>query len=83
VWGRVVQIGVFGKPVTLPLDEVFRKELVFTSRFASTSTPWVRTLALVEERRLELEPLVPQVVPLEDWSASSPTCGVKYVFDPL
>jgi L-iditol 2-dehydrogenase len=86
VWGRVVQIGVFGKPVTVPLDEVFRKELVVTSRFASTSTSWVRALALVEERRVELEPLVSQVVPLEDWERVFADLrgdrAVKYVFDP-
>jgi L-iditol 2-dehydrogenase len=81
-----VQVGVFGKPVTVPLDEVFRKELVVTSGFASTARSWRRALALVEERRVELEPLLSDVVPLDAWERVFEDLraarGVKYVFDP-
>jgi L-iditol 2-dehydrogenase len=83
---RYVQVGVFGRPVTVPLDEVFRKELLVTSGFASTSASWLQALALVEERRVELEPLVSEVVPLEEWERVFADLragrGVKYVFDP-
>jgi len=84
--GRYVQIGVFGKPVTVPLDEVFRKELIVTSGFASTARSWRRALAFVEERRIELEPLVSEVVPLDAWERVFEDLragrAVKYVFDP-
>jgi L-iditol 2-dehydrogenase len=83
---RYVQIGVMGKPVTLPFDEVFRKELVVTSGFASTPRSWRRALELVEDRRVELEPLVSGVVPLDAWQGVFADLragrGVKYVFDP-
>jgi L-iditol 2-dehydrogenase len=84
--GRYVQVGVFGKPVTVPLDSVFQKELVMTSGFASTPQSWRRAMALIEERRVELEPLVSEVVSLLDWARVFSDLregrGIKVVFDP-
>jgi L-iditol 2-dehydrogenase len=83
---RYVQIGVFGRDVTVPLDRVFQKELLLTSGFASTPRSWRRALALVEERKVELEPLVSEVVPLAAWERVFADLregrGIKVVFDP-
>jgi L-iditol 2-dehydrogenase len=84
--GRYVQIGVFGKPVTVRLDAVFEKELVLSSGYASTARSWRRALALVDDRRVQLEPLVSEVVPLDAWERVFADLragrAVKYVFDP-
>ena len=81
-----MQIGVFGKPVTVPLDRVFQKELVLTSGFASTPQSWRRALRLIGERRVELLPLVSEVVPLNDWERVFADLragrAIKVVFDP-
>jgi L-iditol 2-dehydrogenase len=84
--GRYVQIGVFGRPVTVPLDRVFEKELVVTSGFASTPRSWRHALALVERRAVQLEPLVSDVVPLTAWERAFADLragrALKIVFDP-
>jgi len=84
--GRYVQVGVFGKPVTVSLDRVFQKELVVTSGFASTPRSWRRALSLIEGRAVELEPLVSEVAALADWERVFADLregrGVKVVFDP-
>ena len=83
---RYVQVGVMGRPVTVPFDAIFRKELVVTSGFASTARSWRRALAFVEARQVELEPLVSEVVPLDAWERVFDDLragrAVKYVFDP-
>jgi L-iditol 2-dehydrogenase len=83
---RYVQVGVFGKPVTVPLDRLFEKELVVTSGFASTPRSWRRAMALIEGRRVELEPLVSEVAPLSAWERVFADLragrGIKVVFDP-
>jgi L-iditol 2-dehydrogenase len=83
---RYVQIGVMGRPVTLPFDAIFQKELVVTSGFASTARSWRHALAFVHDGRVELEPLVSKVLPLEAWERVFDDLragrGVKYVFDP-
>jgi L-iditol 2-dehydrogenase len=84
--GRHVQIGLAGKPVTLPFDLVCFHELRVTSGFASTPTSWRQALRLVEERRVELEPLVTEVVPIAEWerafASTRAAAGIKFVLDP-
>lgn len=83
---RYVQIGVFGKDVVAPLDRVFQKELVVTSGFASTPRSWRRAMTLIEDRSIELGPLVSDVVPLDAWERvfADLRAGkeIKVVFDP-
>jgi L-iditol 2-dehydrogenase len=83
---RYVQIGLAGKPVSLPLDLVCFKELTVTSGNASTAASWRRAVALVESRDVQLEPLLSEAVPLADWEqAFADTrsgAGVKYVLVP-
>lgn len=83
---RYIQVGVFGRDVTVPLDQLFRKELTLTSGFASTPGSWQRALTLVERRHVVLEPLVSEVVPLREWArvfaALRQSNGIKVVFDP-
>lgn len=84
--GRYVQVGVFGKPVTVPLDRVFQTEAVVTSGFASTPRSWLAALALVERRDVDLAPLVSGVFPLSSWRDVFADLragrGLKAVLDP-
>jgi L-iditol 2-dehydrogenase len=83
---RYVQIGLAGKPVSLPFDLVCFHELTVTSGFASTPSSWRTALELVNGRRVELEPLVTEVVPLADWerafAATRAAEGIKFVLNP-
>jgi L-iditol 2-dehydrogenase len=84
--GHYVQIGLAGKPVALPFDLVCFHELTITSGFASTPTSWQKALELVASQRVELAPLVTEVVPLADWerafAATRAGQGIKFVLDP-
>ena len=84
--GRYVQIGLAGKDVSLPFDLVCFHELTITSGFASTPSSWASALELVAERRVELEPLLTEVVPLREWerafAATRAAEGIKFVLDP-
>lgn len=84
--GKYVQVGIFGKPVTLSFDQVLFKELTVTSGNASTPSSWKRAIALLESGQVVLDPLVTEVVPLSDWervfSSVRAGDGVKYVLAP-
>lgn len=84
--GRYVQIGIFGKDVTLPMDQVLYKELVFSSGFASTPTSWRRAIALIESGLLTLAPLVTRLAPIGEWheafDAAAAGEGIKTVIIP-
>ena len=84
--GRYVQVGIFGKPIIVPLDEVLYKEVIVTSGNASTPTSWRRAVSLLEQGLVELDPLVSEVVPLSEWERAFDATrrgeGVKIVLDP-
>jgi len=84
--GRYVQIGLAGKPVRVPLDLVCFGELTVTSGNASTPRSWLRALELIERRRVSLEPLLTEAVPLAEWerafAATRAGAGIKYVLVP-
>jgi L-iditol 2-dehydrogenase len=84
--GRYVQIGLAGKNVSIPFDLVCFRELTVTAGNASTPASWDRALRLIEERRVELEPLLTEAVPLAEWerafAATRRGAGVKFVLVP-
>ena len=84
--GRFVQVGVFGGDVTVPLVRVFERELVMSSGCASTPRSWRRAMALLEQRRVELAPLLSEVIRLADWEPAFAALragrALKIVFDP-
>jgi L-iditol 2-dehydrogenase len=84
--GRLVQIGLAGKDVTVPFDLICFKELSVTSGFASTPASWQRALALLERDAIDLPGLVTEVVALRDFrhafDDTRAGAGVKYVLDP-
>jgi L-iditol 2-dehydrogenase len=83
---RYVQIGIAGKRVSIPFDLVCFGELTVTSGNASTPASWDRALELIGDRRVELEPLFSDAVPLADWeqgfAATRTGAGIKYVLVP-
>jgi L-iditol 2-dehydrogenase len=84
--GRHVQIGLAGKPVTVPFDLVCFGELTLTSGAASTPSSWRAALELIATRAVQLEPLLSAVLPLARWdeglAAARARDGIKIVLDP-
>ncbi|MFZ0015470.1 MAG: alcohol dehydrogenase catalytic domain-containing protein [Acidimicrobiia bacterium] len=84
--GRYIQVGIFGRPVTVSLDQVLYKELTVTSGNASTPRSWGRAIALLEAGLVDLDPLITEVAPLGDWErvfdAVRSGDGLKYVISP-
>jgi L-iditol 2-dehydrogenase len=83
---RYVQIGLAGKPVSIPFDLVCFGELTVTSGNASTPASWDRALQLIGERQVDLVPLFSDAVPLTEWeqafAATRSGAGIKYVLVP-
>ena len=84
--GRLLVVGLCGRPITLDFDRICFKELVVTSGFASTPGSWRRTMALMNGKHLNLEPLISDVFPIRDWSHAFNNSlllkGFKYLIDP-
>jgi L-iditol 2-dehydrogenase len=84
--GAYIQVGIFGAPVTVPLDAFLYKELTVRSGNASTPASWKRAMLLLEAGLVDLDPLVSDVVPLAEWERAFDATrrheGMKIVLDP-
>jgi L-iditol 2-dehydrogenase len=84
--GRYVQVGIFGREITVPLDTVLYKELTVSSGFASTATSWRRAMALIADGLVSLGPLVTRRVPIADFGVAFEAAqageGIKTVVIP-
>ena len=84
--GRIVQVGIFGKPVEIDLDQVLYKELDISSGNASTPRSWSRAIELLESKAVDVDPLVTEVAPLDSWErvfdAVRRGKGIKHVLTP-
>ncbi|HEU0205910.1 MAG TPA: alcohol dehydrogenase catalytic domain-containing protein [Pseudolysinimonas sp.] len=81
-----VQVGIFGREVSVPLDMVLYKELRVSSGFASTPASWRRAIRMMEAGLVALEPLVTRQVPIDQWvdalAAAEAGEGIKTVVIP-
>jgi L-iditol 2-dehydrogenase len=84
--GTIVQMGLRGAPVTVPFDEICFKELRVRSGFASNPTAWRRTMRLLADDLIQLEPLITDKAELADFrrvfDRSRAADGVKFVVVP-
>lgn len=84
--GTHAQLGIFGRAFEIRIDPLLLKEVAFYATFASTPRAWLRALALIESRRVDLEGLVSAVVPLREWERAFQDLrsgsAIKVVFNP-
>jgi L-iditol 2-dehydrogenase len=68
--GRVLQIGLYGRPVPVAVDTLVLKELQLLGSFSSTPTSWPLALDLLAAGKVQTEPLVTSRRPLAEWEAA-------------
>jgi L-iditol 2-dehydrogenase len=84
--GAYIQVGIFGKPIEAMLDTFVYGELIVRSGNASTPRSWRRAMLLLESGLIEVDRLVSDVYPLDDWERAFADTragrGLKIVLDP-
>ena len=84
--GSFVLVGLRGTEVNVNFDLVCFHEIAIRSGFASTPRSWSTAMRLIGEKKVELLPLISEVLPLGEWEyafdSSRAGRGVKYVLDP-
>lgn len=81
--GRYVQVGLTGKPTTLDMNLITLKELSVFGTYAQKPEWWTRALTLLEQKKINLKPLITNVYPLDDWQEAFDgyirKIGLKYL----
>ena len=65
--GKYCQMGLFGKPLEIDLEQIAYKELQVSGFISQKWTAWQTALRLLKEKKVNLEPLISQELPLKDW----------------
>ena len=65
--GQYVQVGLFGKTVPFDMDLALTKEVNIVSSFGTMKSSWERTMRLMEAKKINLEPLISEILPLREW----------------
>ena len=84
--GHLVQLGLMSEESAVPLSRAILREVTITGNYGSTPRAWHRALALLAADQVHLDPLVTNIVRLEDWPTAvqhfHDQQGIKTVFDP-
>lgn len=84
--GALTQIGLFGKPLEVDLDQIVHKEIQIAGTFSQRWEVWERALNLIGRGRIRLKPLVTHVFGLEEWmrgfEIAEKRTGIKVVLTP-
>lgn len=84
--GAYVQVGIFGRDVTVPLDTLILRELTMTAGFSHSPKAWDIAIDLMAREQLDLAPCVGTIFPLEQWkralAAISDGSTMKVLIDP-
>lgn len=84
--GTLVQVGLLAGDVSVPFGQIVYRELTVRAGFGSSPASWLRAVRLVEDRQVDLAPLLSEVLPLRSWPTAlerfAKREGLKTVFDP-
>jgi len=85
--GKYTQMGLFGRPITIDFEKVAYKELKVTGFFAQVPSAWERALKLLEQRKVNLKPIVSHIFPITEWRKAFEIVenheGLKVVLQPV
>lgn len=84
--GRIVQVGLPGKPVQVDMDLLAFHEITLKGLFAHHHETWIKAVDLLTRRKVDLKPLVSGQFALKDWREafrlSESGAGAKYLLCP-
>lgn len=65
--GRYIQVGLTGRPTQINMNLITLKEIEVYGTFATKSIWWDKALEILEEGKVQLEPLISDIAALDDW----------------
>ena len=75
--GRYIQVGICGKEIQFPIDQVFYKQLTINGSVCYTAKTWDRMMKIYEQGRIRLNDLVTTKLPISEWRSAFDLCMGK------
>ena len=85
--GRHTQVGICGRDIDFPMDQVFYKQLTVAGSICYTAATWQRMMGIYAQGRIRLHDLVTARLPITEWRTAFDLCrdrkAVKVLLHPM
>jgi L-iditol 2-dehydrogenase len=75
--GRYTQVGICGREIQFPIDQVFYKQLHLTGSVCYTAQTWSRMMKIYAQGLVRLGDLVSAKLPISEWRTAFDLCMEK------
>jgi len=75
--GRYTQVGICGREIQFPIDQVFYKQLHLTGSICYTAQTWDRMMKIYAQDLVRLGDLVSAKLPISEWRTAFDLCMAK------
>jgi L-iditol 2-dehydrogenase len=65
--GRYTQVGICGRDIEFPMDQVFYKQLTVRGSVTYTAATWSRMMNIFAQGKVRLDDLVSTTLPITEW----------------
>jgi L-iditol 2-dehydrogenase len=65
--GRYTQVGICGREIQFPMDQVFYKQLTVRGSITYTAATWSRMMSIFAQGKVRLDDMVSATLPITDW----------------
>ena len=72
--GRYTQVGICGRDIVFPMDQIFYKQLTVVGSVCYTAATWQRMMDIYAQGKVRLQDLVTASLPITEWSAAFDMC---------
>ena len=75
--GRYTQVGICGRDIEFPIDQIFYKQLTLCGSICYTAQTWDRMMNIYKQGRIRLDDLISEKLPISDWRRAFELCTEK------
>jgi L-iditol 2-dehydrogenase len=68
--GRYTQVGICGRDIQFPMDQVFYKQLTVRGSITYTAATWSRMMNIFAQGKVRLDDLVSKTLPITEWPSA-------------
>lgn len=75
--GRYTQVGICGREIPFPMDQVFYKQLTVRGSVTYTAGTWTRMMNIYAQGKIDLRDLVSTTLPITEWQRAFEMCAAR------
>jgi L-iditol 2-dehydrogenase len=72
--GRYTQVGICGRDIVFPMDQIFYKQLTLAGSVCYTAATWQRMMDIYAQGKVRLHDLITASLPITEWSTAFELC---------